>query len=248
LPYVVATLIFVLTATVTRQLADVKIPRIGWTQNPRWQKIWTAAAALAIIAAVALSGWPTWWGALMQGAAFVCGFITGRMMRRDIAPTFIAIMAMVVVTIAMLMQPEYFRFGQLGNLTVVHLGWLVITGAAAMATLAIRYIPSRDRIHHSAFVKLKWMMRFVTCFALVLFALTESVPVFTGLLAALFILFAMSVWHATRIPEKLGEQMWAITLMTFGVLTVMPVISALGILIWPRATRPQVWNDGRFLL
>ncbi len=248
LPYVMATVIFVTAATITRQMRGVSIPKLTWPHSARGKKIWTIGAALAIVAAVALSGWPTWWGTLMQGAAFVCGFIVGRMMRPSFAPLSIASVIMITVTTAMLMQPEYFRFGQLGNLTVAHLGWLVLTGAAAVATLALRNIPARGRIHNSAFVKLKWMMRFVACFALVLFALTESVPVFAGLMGTLFVMYALSIWHAARVPNGVADKIWAVALMTFGALTVMPVIAALGVLIWPRDGLGRTWADSKFLL
>jgi len=39
-----------------------------------------------------------------------------------------------------------------------------------------------------------------------------------------------------------------VALMMFWVLTVMPVIAALGVLIWPRDGLGRTWADSKFLL
>ena len=114
---------------------------------------------------------------------------------RDIPGILLIIMA---TTTAMLMQPEFFRYGQLGNLTWLHLGAMMLVGAFTAATIAVRNIVPSNKIHDSAYVKLKWMARFVSMLGVAVFIMTESVPVFLGTTVALFILFALSVWHSGK--------------------------------------------------
>jgi hypothetical protein len=73
------------------------------------------------------------------------------------------------------------------------------------------------------------MIRFVVALGIALFIMTESVPVFLGTAAAVFLLAAITVWHAKNMPDVLGEKMFALTIILFGVLTTMPVITGIGI-------------------
>ncbi|MDE5615467.1 MAG: hypothetical protein K2I81_01385, partial [Alphaproteobacteria bacterium] len=105
-------------------------------------------------------------------------------------------------------------------------------------------------IHNSAYIKLKWMMRFIVMLAIVLFLLTESVPVFLGAIAAMFAMFAMSVWHAASVPENLRVRFRATVLFAFGMVTTLPVISALGVMLWAcaGASKSSLWAESKFLL
>ena len=222
-----------------------------WSHNikmPAMNK-WVRICAIAIILLViAMSDTHAWWGPLVQIAAATIGFFIGRKTRREL-PTIPAAIAIVFITTTLiLMQPEYFRFGQLGALTPVHLLGIGITGIAAMATFALRNVNPRGRIHNSAYVKLKWMARFIVALAAVLFVMTESVPVFLGLMVVVFGLFAMSIWHATAVPQIAAARMLAITIMMFGIITTMPVVTVLGILCWGDASVRTLWKQVRFLL
>ncbi len=98
----------------------------------------------------------------------------------------------------------------------------------------------RGRIHQSAYVKLKWLMRFVSALAVILFLLTEAVPIFIGAVLMLFVLFAMSIWHAESVPAGLENR----------VLTGLVVVTAMGIL-WYATLRDDKNKDAggaKFLL
>lgn len=222
-----------------------------WSNNVKFPVMnrWARIAGIAIILIiVAMSDTHAWWGPLVQIAASTIGFFIGRKTRRELPTIPAAIAMMFITTTLILMQPEYFRFGQLGALTPMHLLGVAITGIAAMATLALRYVNPRGRIHDSAYVKLKWLARFIVALAAVLFVMTESVPVFLGLMVAVFGLFAMSIWHATNVPQGAASRMLAITIMMFGIITVMPVVTVLGILCWGDASVRGVAKQAQFLL
>jgi hypothetical protein len=146
------------------------------------------------------------------------------------------------------MQPEFFRFGQLGNLTALHIIFVLLTGMLAAAVVAVRNIRPRGGIHRSAFVKLKWMCRIVTGLCLIMFVLTESVPVFFGAAAALAAMFAISVWHARGLPEYLSEKLWAALLCSFGIMASLPAITALGVAYWAGLPKSDVPGQSKFLL
>jgi hypothetical protein len=203
---------------------------------------------LGIIALIAFSGQPTGWGIMMQAAAVICGALAGRAFSRGISPILVTTLLILGLTTIVLMQPEFFRFGQLGSLTLLHMIAILITGMLAAAILAIRNINPSGKIHHSAFVKLKWMGRIVAGLCFILFILTESVPVFLGLFCVLLVMFAMSVWHAESVPESLSKKLWAVLLCSFGVMISMPLITALGIVYWTGLPKSNLSRQLKFLL
>lgn len=236
--YVVAAILFILTVSATQKLREINppMPKILQKKSARYL-IYAAAVAL-----VGMSGEPTLFGFILQAAAVVCGIIVGARSRININPMWI----LFAIITAILMQPEFFRFGMLGNLTVIHLTAMVFAGTLIAMIAALRNARPRGKIRHSAFVKLKWMMRIIIGLALVLFALTESVPVFLGLCAVMFVQFAISVWHAKSVSNKLTDTLFAILVCVFGVMTTLPLITAIGILYYQN-TNGNI-RDAKFLL
>jgi len=90
---------------------------------------------------------------------------------------------------------------------------------------------ARGRIHQSAYVKLKWLMRFTLALCMVLFVLTEAVPIFIAAVVSAFLLFAMSVWHSTEVSAILAKRLLAWAIILFGCLISTPAVSAIGV-IW----------------
>ena len=62
------------------------------------------------------------------------------------------------------------------------------------------------------------------------------------------ILFALSVWHADNVPAHLATRAWAALMCVFGVITIMPVIAALGIVLWSDLPKDNAISESRFLL
>ena len=184
----------------------------------------------------------------MEIGELILGVMLGHLAHGAMRPFGGLVLIMMMVAIAILMQPEFFRFGQLGNLTAVHLLAMLVLGGACMMTIAVQNIKPRNKIRHSVYAKLKWLMRVVCALGIALFILTEAVPVFIGTMVAVFLSFALSVWHANKVNAVLGDKMFAIALMTFGAITVMPVITAIGILYWANADTVKIWAETKSLL
>ena len=91
-------------------------------------------------------------------------------------------------------------------------------------------------------------MRVVCALGVALFILTEAVPVFIGTMIAVFLSIAMSVWHTDVVNPVLGDKYFAIALMMFGAITVMPVITTIGILYWVNTDNAKIWAETKQLL
>ena len=237
LPFMVAAIVFVSALFVGSHLQSKQL--ITRSNFPY--------IALVVVALV-LSDTHTWWGPLLQVGAATVGFVFGRVARsemRDVPGVLLIIMA---TTTAMLMQPEFFRFGQLGNLTWVHLVFITIVGMCLVATIALRNIKPSNKIHDSAYVKLKWMARFVVMLAVAVFIMTESVPVFLMTELAGFVLFALSVWHSANQTDVLSNKLYALTILLFGIITTMPAICAIGIVLLRLLPQGNLWAESKYLL
>lgn len=238
LPFIIALIVFVLSAFIGSRASKNMLSK---RENLPY-------IILAVVA-LGLSDLHAWWGPLLQIAAAFGGFSYGERIAKpkmyDVPSVLFIIMA---VTTVVLMQPEFFRFGQLGNLTWVHLLAVVMVGGLVAATVAVRNIVPSGKIHQSAYIKLKWLARFIAMLGFAVFIMTESVPVFLGLVLMLFILFAMSIWHADKTPVALGDELYAMTILLFGVIITMPVISAIGILYFLNVPHDNLWAESKYLL
>ncbi len=246
LPFLNAAIIFLSSVFVASHRKELNI--MPWRALSRRRRLMRVLAACLLVLAVGTSDTHVWWGAALQIGAFVSGLLVGRAARCPMRPVAGTLLIIMCVIVAMMMQPEYFRFGQLGNLSVMHLLFVLLVGLGVAATAALYNVVPAGKIHNSAYIKLKWMMRCVVALGIALVFLTESVPVLLGTCAAAFIMFALSVWHARLIPADLASRMLAITVSLFGVITVMPAVSALGILYWYSLGAGQVKRAARFLL
>lgn len=246
LPFMTAAIVFLASLFVGSHLREFALPQFKGLN--RGKKMIVVLCMSVWMAMLGGSDLHAWWGPILQIGAFVAGVMMGRAGRAAMRPIAGTVLIVMMVAVAMLMQPEFFRFGQLGDLTPLHLISLMMLGVFAMAVVALYNVNPRGRIHRSAFIKLKWMVRFCVALAMVLFAMTESVPVFLGGLAAVLVLFAMSVWHAESVPEDLVWHMFAGMLVMFGVITTMPAITALGVVGWANVADGNFWGKAKFLL
>lgn len=224
LPVVIAGVLFVSTAFITNRLKKLNYLEKIYSKKSRWLLF------VGFLLLAAFSALPTWWGILLQLSAIVCGMIVGDRFNKNISDVLMSSVIMGAVTILLLMQPEYFRFGQLGNLTFLHIFALLVTGFFCITTLVAKYTNARGRIYKSAYVKLKWLFRIMSILALILFVLTESVPIFVGLMGVCAISEMLTIYHGKTIPESIYKQSWALFLICFGTIIICPVISMLGII------------------
>ena len=167
-------------------------------------------------------------GILLQVSAILCGLMIGWTVRKNIPLIPLNSLILLMMVVLVFMQPEFFRFGQLGNLTPIHEFAVVFAGFCAITSVVTKYVHARDRIHDSAYIKLKWLCRIMSLLAFVLFLMTESVPVFIGLICAFGVMGALSVYHMKRISGGFSQSAFALLLISVGIIIICPVLSAIG--------------------
>jgi hypothetical protein len=155
-----------------------------------------------------------------------------------------------------MMQPELFRAGQLGNMSVLQLLGLAVVafGATASVVFLLMARVKRENGFLSEVVhrRVMWLARLAVALCLVLFLMTESIVTFL-ILAFAAIPFAMiSGGHQ---PYKLAKQVgatvfdiWAIVLFVFGLVSLMPAISVFAILLWRSASHKDLMKHLKKLL
>ena len=223
LPVMIALVLFGSVVFVTNRLKKLNYLKKIYDKKSRW----FVFGLLLILAG--FSAMPNWWGILLQLSAVVCGMIVGDRLHKNISDVLASLIVFGTTTILLLMQPEYFRFGQLGNLTFIHILALLLTGFFCITAFASKYTKTRGKIYNSAYIKLKWLFRILSALALILFVLTESVPIFIGLMAVCALSEMMTIYHSKGIPEHIFKQSWALLMISFGIIIICPFISMLGI-------------------
>lgn len=239
LPMMNAVLVFLAALFVSSYVSWRALPGKKWA---RWMGL------TFIIAAVGLSDAHVWWGPILQIGAFLLGVALGQGSRMEMRPISGVALILLMTVCAILMQPEFYRFGQLGNLTVAHLLAVLIVGIFAVLTVIVANVRACGKVSRGIFIKLKWLMRVLCLLGAALFVLTEALPVFLGTLGAIAILAILSVWHAGEIDARLADKLFAGMLVGFGVITVMPAVTVLGILYWVNTPRVDFLREFRRLL
>ncbi len=239
LPLMMAAIVFLTSLFVSSHMARGALRKL---------RPWGWLLGIFMIIMLVMSDMHVWWGPLLQVGALLLGWLLGYFAQGQMRPVSGCVLIMLTTVVAILMQPEFFRFGQLGNLTLMHLGAILLLGCVLMMAVAVMNIKPCGKIRAGVFVKLKWLMRVVCVLGAALFILTEAVPVFLGTLAAVFVSVAMSVWHAKDIDSVVGDKLFALGIVCFGVITVMPAISILGILYWVSMPSHKLLASVRALL
>lgn len=239
LPMMNALLVFLGALFVSSYVSWRALPGKKWV---RWMGV------VAVIVAVGLSDVHVWWGPILQIGAFLLGLALGQGSRMEMRPISGVALIVLMTVCAILMQPEFYRFGQLGNLTVAHLLAVLVVGIFAVLAVVGANVRTRSKMSRGIFIKLKWLMRVLCMLGVALFVLTEAVPVFLGTLGAIAVMAILSVWHAKEIDVRLADKLFAGMLVGFGVITVMPAVTVLGILYWVNTPRIDFWQNFKTLL
>ena len=223
LPLMIAIVLFVSVLYITKQAINLNYLSFFKNKKSFWI-VFTAVILLAV-----LSAKPDIYGILLQVSAVFCGVLVGARIRKNPSDLVVSTVIFGTMTTLILMQPEYFRFGQLGNLTITHLIILLLTGFFAITALVSKYAKARSKIRETAYIKLKWLVRIIASLALVLFALTESVPVFMGLLIMITISEILTIYHSKHQQTSISKYSWAMMIVCFGLIIICPVITCLGL-------------------
>ena len=193
-----------------------------------------------IVAATFLCALPDWRVGLAQVLAVVSGYLIGRNMNKKFSPKILASLAMLACTFGMLMQPEFFRFGQLDNLSVIHMLFLIAQMMIVAGYFAM-FVKPRGWNVGGHYLKLKTVMRLCAFLTLAMFIITESEIMF----AAFFVMELLSVALSVRnMPvdtdmKPVRDDFWIFSIFGFGILSGLHALTAAAIVMF------AAYNRGR---
>ncbi|MCL2758332.1 MAG: hypothetical protein FWE64_03365 [Alphaproteobacteria bacterium] len=191
---------------------------------------------------------------ILQAGAVMIGIFTGYMLNRrnvrDADPRLPVAVMLTLGIFGLVMQPEFFRFGQLANLTLMHMIFLCLAMAASAVFFALHFVRPRGW-----FVKIfytKMFLRALTVLVLALLFITESAPIFGALFAMVFVITALSALHASEknaeALKKIKGEMWLVALGLFGVLAALPALVFVAAVMWRLSPRNDFVGKVRTLL
>ncbi|MDR1826603.1 MAG: hypothetical protein LBQ49_02835 [Rickettsiales bacterium] len=247
LPYLEAAVLFALCKDAAARLYEQN-PRLpkAWQKTDRATKTWIKIGALAVSTALFAAGAIQQFNFIaLRITAVMFGAAAGFFGRRSFGPINLLTIAMFALSIAITLQPEFFRFGQLGRLGVVHLSSLACIAALGAVIFVFRNFKPADWIFDNHYRYMKWFMRLSSALAFVLFAMTESAPILIGFGAAVAATAFLAVKHAPRERniKALSGDLWAVMLCLFGAITTMPLITVVGILCWRNNNTRSFWHN-----
>jgi len=251
LPYIISVVVFfsVRNAMSRLYIINPKIPAV-WRQlgcARVWAKFAFIGIAAGMAALSAAGGLPL---ASMQISAVMFGISAGYFTRREVSIYGWTSFLFMTVSVAILMQPEFFRFAQLGRMSPLHLSAVAAALILAPMIFILRHSVAAHFIKDNHYKYIKWFLRFCLLLMMILYVLTESVPILIGLAGAVLVVTFLAAKHATRGTNltSIGDNLWAVMLIIFGVMTIMPTITIAGILCWQNNGAKYFWRNLKTVL
>lgn len=247
LPYLSAVVLFLLARDVMARLCEQnpKMPS-WWRRFDRRTSKWLKVSLMLCAAAIAASSTVQAFNFIMLAIAGVFfGAAAGYFGRRSAPAANYLTIIMMILTIGIAMQPEYFRFGQMGRLTFLHLAMLAAVMMSGAMMFALRNFNPAGFVRDNHYRYMKWFMRLAVLLAFILFVMTESVPVLMGFGASVLAAAWLAVKHAPRGANAsvLSGNMWAMTMCLFGLVAAMPIITIIGILCLRNNNCRSFWQS-----
>jgi hypothetical protein len=240
--------------------------RAGTVRATKWKKRIRMAAAVSLVAVVGLVGARNIAGAFLPMSALVMGFITGFYSARYAGPVnartpfsypvISSSLLMLAGAAAILIQPELFRFGQLGNLDAFQLaGFAAVATIAPLAivlSLMARVKRAKGFLNAAAHGRVMWLLRLVVLLSLVIFFITESIVTFI-ILSFSMVPFAMvSGGHQPYAEAKSVNAFvfdaWCALIFVFGLMSGALALSFFAIVLWRGTSQKGMSDTARRLL
>ena len=247
----VAVCLFVCAAFLTRRVLElgfklsdhIKKIKEKWRKWFDWGVPVVAATAIGGIA-----GAPGWLGFALSGGAVLVGIGVGWVLHRrgranddpsslrsaETSFGWVVILLAAAITAGVAMQPEFFRFGSMGSLTILHKIALLVTGGLIAMDLTLRVARPRGAMREPIYKKVRLVMRLLAILALLLFVFTESAIVLGGFCVIAAILFYMNVWHSPRNTDwsEFQRGIFLAAIAMFGILISVPLLPIGAIILW----------------
>ncbi len=241
-PVLSALVIFVCTTFITRRVAKLELK--SFVKNEKWQKRNRWILPLSVIILTGLTGEPTWMGfalnAVASGIGILSGLAMNKMKKQEYDSIFVIASLVTVITFAVAMQPEFFRFGQMGQLTITHIFALALFFKIASLYFITHWFKPRGKLSVGYYKKIMLISRLFQIITILLFVFTESA-------LALGLFFATSLFSAfisvRHLPENSNLKntetgLWNLIIGIFGIIINVPLFVCIAIVLW-KINTPQ---------
>jgi len=180
---------------------------------------------------------------ILQTGAVAIGILAGYILNwrktheRD-PKTLIAAM-MLLGSMCLIMQPEFFRFGQMANLSLIHLLFLCGAAVALGLYFALAFTRPRGWFPVAYYNRSKILMRTGLLFVLALLLITESAPVYATFFIAVMVVAILGALHSKNEEhvKKTKPEIWLASVALFGILASLPALTFIAIVMWRQASR-----------
>jgi len=212
------------------------------------------ASIMIIVGLFAIqSGWA---GVMLQMGAVGIGILSGWLLQRKNAAErdvkFLTAALMAMVSYGLIMQPEFFRFGQFANLTFVHILGLLIVASLIALFFALYFFRPRGYFKKLHFERVQILTIAALSLVTVVLLITESALLFLAFAGVIFGYSVIAIAHFKKSKadelQKLKTDVWIVSLFAFGILATLPVLSFAAILLWRAESRDNFINSVRNLL
>lgn len=228
IPFIIAFIIFLLSSSITNFL--LKNNLINQVLK-KYKKRSLIAFLILFLGLSVISGYPSVLGFILNPLSILIGVLWGKSEKYKNNETIHTSIILFLISITILMQPEFFRFGQMGNLTFIHKIFLLTTVLSIVMTISALKVPAKGFLYDRAFKKLKWIFRIIIGVFSFLFIVTESLPVFIAVITIMFFLISSSIFHKNYFDKKTSSDYLSISISLFGILSNLPIITIIGLLL-----------------
>ncbi|MDR1697078.1 MAG: hypothetical protein LBR41_02565 [Rickettsiales bacterium] len=264
-PVIIAATLCVCASFLTRRIIAAdwipsKFVLENWMRRTDWG-LPIIAAGIAGLCAIdgGFNAFVLNFGAVLIGIAAGYCFQSRGAKSRD--PKWISAAAMCAITFAIAMQPEFFRWGQLGHLTAIHI--VALTIAVKLFAIYFTLGMACKKSDGGAWIKKFKIASYVVAIAaFAVWGVTESAVVLAGFAAVI----AAIVWVVVRYSPPTGgkatapafagvtkhpqrgsypaarHDIWTLCIGAFGVIAALPVFTAIAIILWRNTDHKEFWN------
>ncbi|MCL2331729.1 MAG: hypothetical protein FWC61_04290 [Proteobacteria bacterium] len=208
--------------------------------NRKWGTRTDYALPAMVVIVAAAAGEPTWAGMALQGGTVAVGWLSGWLLHRRNAretdPKLLVALLIFGAAYGLIMQPEFFRFGQLGRLTAVHLVFLTMFAVALPAYIALHFARPRGWFVRGFYKGARLFAAVAALLLFSLFVITESALAFLAIAGLSFVFGCIFAWRqpadAANGIKSVKHDLWFASLALFGILTALPALTCAAIVLW----------------
>ncbi|MCL2339173.1 MAG: hypothetical protein FWC51_04455 [Proteobacteria bacterium] len=208
--------------------------------NNKWRNRIDYAVPAAIVVIAGFCGEWSWTGFALGAGAVAIGWASGyflnKLNRPEFSATTVSAFLMGIVSYGLIMQPEFFRFGMMGNLTAIHLAFVAAIGGTLAAYMALHFVRPRGKFGNMFYKNGQIFLWLVIILLFAMMIITESALMFIAIAVASA---ASAYLYVRHTPDKdsdrlrtLANDFWIVSLGLFGILTMMPALTAAAVVLW----------------